>query len=231
MLKEIATKKNGETLMVVKGKVTALFAQKSGTKSDGGEWKRQDMTLTDASGKVNVKLWDREPFGQDRIGHEVMFSSTKNKHGWTGVKVKANDFGGKTTNEVSVTGSAFIGWDDDEQPAAETPEESGPEEEAPAPAPKAKAKPLTPESFIGDNVPYDCSPKPSKTEPWPASRENQLDDVRAEMEAFNRTYWLCYMAGDEFVTKLAAKGKEMSVEHFQAMVSTAFIHLQKKGMV
>ncbi len=90
---EIQTMDPDDIVKCIRGTIQTLWPRKSGT-GDKGPWSFQNGTLKDGSGIVKFTLSGRDELPVDDYkGKPVVFMANHgDKHGWTGVKVKANDY-------------------------------------------------------------------------------------------------------------------------------------------
>jgi hypothetical protein len=133
---------DGETVPSVKGTLTSVWPRKAGTNSNG-DWSFQNVELTDPTGKIKLKLKDREELPKKMKGRMVYVSCIQSdKHGLTGVKRKEEEYqkDGKTVQEsiLWITGTADIS---EEQPAGgEAKEPAAPAQPAPETDPVKAAR-------------------------------------------------------------------------------------------
>lgn len=129
----------GEIVPCIKGTLISLFAQKTGISAAGDPWSLQNGEVQDSTGKMRVTFSSREPLPDSLKGEEIILESKTTKFGLQGVKVKENNFKGKTTIELHITPSAIITF-----PNATAPTNTDiPEQKQSQPMTKAPEKPMT----------------------------------------------------------------------------------------
>lgn len=110
---DIQTMDPDDIVKCIRGKIETLWPRKAGQK-DNKPWSFQNGTLRDGSGVVKFTLSGRDELPVNEFkGKTVVFMANHgDKHGWTGLKVKENDYAddhpkfGKLL--LWVTGSAEI---------------------------------------------------------------------------------------------------------------------------
>ncbi len=140
----------------VKVKIKNVYKQKNGTKKNGDKWTLQDVVGTDGNNDIAVKIWDLE-IPLSAKGKWFYLLSTKGTKGWSGVKVKDEEYDDKDGKHVvkrvlNVTASAEILSSDEfdgresrpssgREPDERLPDEPKEETDFPVPPPKPKPAP------------------------------------------------------------------------------------------
>jgi hypothetical protein len=105
---ELAAMEDGEPIMAVRGVLTKVYPPFEGD-NDNGHWSFQKAMFKDKTGTAQVKFKD-QPDRRHYQGKEVLLQCIKTEKGsFTGVKVKDDEYQGKTTRLIWVTPSADIG--------------------------------------------------------------------------------------------------------------------------
>lgn len=116
-------------IQCIRGKIAKTFPRKQGTNAKG-EWSLESFMLSDGNIEVKVTLKDRDPLDRKLAMRDVAIMSNHGNKGWTGVKVKDDDYSGKTEKIVWVTGTGIIEAADAAPNAAE---EDQPQSDEPPP--------------------------------------------------------------------------------------------------
>lgn len=111
-VRELKSHADEQQVLCVRGTVTKLYDRKSG---DGakGPWSFQNFTLKDGEDLFPVTLNNRDALPKNYKDKLVQISCRQGDKGWTGVKVKLNEYDNKDGDKVStltlwVTKSAEI---------------------------------------------------------------------------------------------------------------------------
>lgn len=97
-----------ELIRCFKGTVKAQFKRSAGTDDQGRDWSFENLAVKDKDGhEITVVLANREPVGNVK-GKLISFCAHEGSKGWSGVYAIDNEYNGKTTRQIRVTGSAEI---------------------------------------------------------------------------------------------------------------------------
>lgn len=223
---------HGETIPSIKGRIAEINRLNKGT-NDKGEWSIQNITLTDPSGAVKVKLLNRDELPMNWKGRTVYMFCHEGDKGMTGLKAKDDDYRGKVTRIVSVTPTAHIEEADSQN------EQSHPDPDPAATSrmqrnePPRQNPPPTPQQ---PNQRQTTPPAPSQpAQPPPqnghATNGNGIGDVKKHLNRMANLYICCLEAG-QYVKHQWKQGHEvdMSDDQFQACVSSMFIQASRENL-
>jgi len=237
-LPEIAVLTAGEVIPSVRGIVTDIYDQNSGTNATGA-WSIQNMFLEGQGQRIKVKLLNRAPMDKDIKGQAVLIYCKDGAKGLSGVYAEDDEYPKGTVNRIlKVTPSATIESADGEvgaghvrTPAAlvrGTTEDDAPFPDDEVPPPKAtlvrpapKAKPT----------------KPPVTPPTHTA-EGHGEAVRKAAHEIAQDYYRVMDVVDELRTAWDDKHSErqggrvrrpMTAEHFQAACASVWIRMGQIG--
>lgn len=204
-IKELAVLTLGETVPSVRGKLTAIYDRKTG-QGQNGEWSLQNCELTDSTGKIKVKLDDRDALPKDWRGREVYISCNNGDKGLTGIKIKEETYKGNTSRILSVTESAHL----DDAAAQEPPQD----EPAPAKAPKA--------------APTQAAPAQAKPVNGNGNGNGGKESIKAYLNRQANLYLHCMEAAKYVVDTFDNLHPDsISPDHFQGVCSCLFIQASR----
>lgn len=215
-IKEILGLEAGEAIPAVRGRLKAIFEQKTGTNTNG-EWALQNGTLTDGTAEVKITFKDRAAIPMSWRGRELLLQCVSGDKGLTGVKAKDDDYKGKVTRIIYVTPSATV-EELEAGPAADQP---------PAPAQPSSL------SSEAESMPWDkrTDPKPPPPPPEPPPHQaapspkatTGAQDVKRQLNRTANLYLDCLLAGSYVREQWGITGHTMTDEQFQSCVSSLFI--------
>lgn len=107
-LSDIAAMAADTIVQCVRGKVTGLFKRITGQKKDGAAYSFENGTISGDGVEVRFTLNNCEPLDKNLKGKVVLICCNHGKHGWTGVKVKDDDYDGKTRKILWITPSGKV---------------------------------------------------------------------------------------------------------------------------
>lgn len=221
-LKEALAYDKGEIIPSVRGKLTALYDRNSGT-NDRGEWSIQNAELTDATGKIKLKITDRDALPKEWKGREVVLSCNDGNKGLTGLKADDDTYKGKTSKIIKVTPSAHI----DLAQADSAHENSG------EPEPESdRSNGFRPESNGIRTSPNGIREKSNGSQKTPNGSHFDVARVRITLSQAANLY-LHSMLAASYVrdTYESVTGQPMCDEHFQATCASLFIKADREGLL
>lgn len=200
----------------VRGIVTDVFDQTSGT-NEHGDWKIQNIWIKEGESKIKVKVTDREALPKSLKGHGVVITCKEGDKGLTGMKVKEDNYRGKSSIILSVTPTATIEWDGMGNGHAQAPS-TEPAPHTPPPTPPPAQMPPT------------ANP-PGNTAPSNGATNGNKVSVQAKKRA--RDYFRVMEAAHELRLAWNAAHADfpMTAEQYQAAVGTLYITLQRDGVI
>lgn len=208
---DVCALEDGETVPSVRGRLTAIYDRKSG-QNDRGAYSFQNAELDDGSGKIKVKLKDRDALLPVWKGKLVVISCNESKTGLTGVKAADDEYKGKISRILWVTPSAHIDLAeaDNQQAPAEPTRQSAPASQ-PAKAPNGNGHAPAPATGHA----------PGNGQPTVRQRLNRLANL-----------YLASLDAGMYVARTFEEqaGEPMSGEHFQACVSSLFIQATRENL-
>lgn len=142
----------GELVTYTHGRVTKIDKWMDGAKSDGSgeKWSFQKLTISDGKNNVMVKVWDRDALPKEWIGKELYcFSTMGGNNRLGGLKIKSDNYQGRTTKYVNCTPSAGL--------ELAAPAEAEGDQAASAPA---TAKPAQPQQRQAQPAQSESAPSP-----------------------------------------------------------------------
>jgi len=229
------------------GILTKVHAQKSG-QNDNGQWSLQVGTIKDKqSGEIMEVIFSGRPeVGRDFVNQELYASCQRGQRGYYGLKRKENTHNGKVTPQIWVFEGAEIAF----QPAQPQPQQGyqqpqpqppaqGYQQPQPQPQPPAQGyqQPPQPQPQTPQNqhppAQQGYQQPPAQQRPQQGSQDAEYQKwktaKRALVQAVNG-YDLCLKAAKSLREKhVAETGKDITDEHFQAMTSSLFINMDKRG--
>lgn len=138
---EIREMSTDTVIEVVKGKVATVYARKTGD-GENGPWSFENLELTNPAGeKMRVVLKNRDPFDKTMKGRTIAIMAFHGDRGWSGVYAADNDYKGKVTREIKVTGTAEIAVMDGVQNPSEQVADNRQANPEPSRAPQAQFSP------------------------------------------------------------------------------------------
>jgi len=205
---------SGETVPAVKGTIKQVFDQNKGTNSHG-DWKLQNIVLTDSAGEIKVKIADRDPIPGNWKGKLVCIECNDGGKGMTGIKAKDDEYRGKVTRILSVTPTAHITLVDANGGQAQQTQQPPVQQQSQPPA-------QTQQASANQTAPAN-----------PPATNGNGSAVSAAATQRSRDY---YRVMSAVQTMRQGWDKEhpqalMTDAHFQAACSTVFIQLQRDGVI
>ncbi len=201
-LEEIESLSNGEAIPSVEGKIVDVYERKHGENAYG-EWSFQDATISDGTTVAKIKAQNLHDLSELKGRSVVIECSQTKKHGLTGVSKLVEDYNNLHYHKIKLTGSCKIREKEDER----------------------------------DEIPgLPTISKPELPEPYVRS---PVDKAREEAMMCANGMLICLEAA-LYVAKAWQKKHEdgdvgtwniLSIEHFQAICSTFFIHLDRTGAI
>ncbi len=219
-IKEVLGLGSGEVVPAVKGTIKNVYDQNKGTNSHG-DWKLQNLMLTDSTGEIKVKVADRDPIPANWKGRVVCIECNDGGKGLTGIKAKDDEYRGKVSRILSVTPTAHMTLVEPGQAA----------QPAQQPAQPAQQQPQAPQQAQAAQT----QPAPQAAQP-PATNGNGNGAGKRVTEAATtraRDYYRVMDAVQVMRTSWDANHPHalMTDAHFQAACSTVFIQLQRDGVI
>src|SRR5208282_281616 len=97
-------------VMSIRGKLKTLYKQDENKPDDSREWTRQNGVIADKTGEIKFAIWNQAEFPVAQWkGREIEIRSVKGtKGGWHGVSKTTNEYLGKSSPQLSITGAAEI---------------------------------------------------------------------------------------------------------------------------
>jgi hypothetical protein len=247
---EVLQRGKGELVPSIQGKVTFVSDLFSGTNASG-EWRLQNLGLSDGLTEIKIKITDREMIPADWKGRQVALLCKEGAKGLTGLRVEEDSYKGHTRKILKVTPSAIIQLAEGvtapapvsaaaiiapvaPQPAAVVQSAQPSAATAPLPtvsregalpiAPAAAPQP-SPQPVPATLVPAPASP-PVVAE-TPIRPTNAADQALAHWAAL---YLRCMDAADWVQTERRRTSKaELTTDAYQACVSSLFIQATRMG--
>jgi hypothetical protein len=217
-MKEVGDLDDQMPIALVRGKVTQIFKAKRGPGDDGNPWSFQNLKLKDATGERKVVLKNRDDVPMDWRGKEIVIEGHHGEKGWSGIYASDNEYNGKTTREIKVTGSAGVFLASEVR-----------DSESSSQAPSQKAPPAAANGSKTASAPAVGSEQPDK-------RATQLQAIKAAKSKAARLANLFTIAIDAVEAIVVPHWNEaigsdtMSEDQHQAAISTLFIAMQRDGL-
>ncbi len=192
----------------ITGSVTGVYERKSGT-NNNGPWSFQDITLADGTGAVaRIKAVNYNDLSEYKGKTVTLECYKSSKHGLTGLKKLTEEYKGKTYHKIKMTETAKIIING----------ENGRAQEARVMDIRDKGQ----HGGAGD----------SHVELSPEETGNPIEIVfSGEIMRCCNAFYLIEGRMREEAEQSRLQGFETTPEHLQAKVSSAFIHLDRAGLV
>jgi len=204
-IKEILALDSGEVVPSITGKIAALYDWKSDEGEYGPYSVQSGMLTQDGQPPIRFSAWNFDNL-KSLKGKQVTISANKSeKHGLTGLVAVDNEFRGKVTRELKITGSATIEeteWGDAPRETQNDVKETG------------------------------TSPRLSNaaTKSDPEDADNGIIEARRHLMQSANLYVLCTHAVDKVIMPELLNSLKTN-EIFQAAVSTLYIEASRAGLV
>lgn len=227
-VKEILTLDSGETVPAVRGRLKAVYDQNKGVSkrldADGKPipWRLQNVVLVDDTGEIKVKLDDRDAVPMTWKGAAVLISCNEGQRGLTGMKAKNDEYRGKVSRILHVTGSAHMELVDGRTVQTAPPENA-----------------TTPPQGVQASGPS-STPPPPQNAPQGQSGAQHAPSTQGNGNTVSNAAVLrardYYRVMKAVQTMREGWDKEhtaakMTDAHFQAACSTVYIQLQRDGVI
>lgn len=206
-LNEISQLEDGELVMRVEGEITRVFDRKSGTKNDK-EWSIQNLILKDDSGEIRVGAWNHDDLSS-LSGKKVSITAHKSDKGFSGVYCELNDYKGKQSKQLRLTYTAKIERLDGQQSADSS---------------NAQSSSARPNASGGSRH-------------QPEHQNDSSATLEASLAQICNAQYLIFEAEKNKWENMALNGlvpeftSLVGNAHFQAECSSAFIKLDRAGVV
>lgn len=258
-INELLQMQPGTPVLVVSGTIDSIFEQNRG-ENTVGPWILQNIVIKDKTGKIKVKLTDRNEAIPTNARHKritIEAGQRQDGRGTCGLAVKMNKNKNKEELVLQVTDNAVITIDGGEPaantaPAPQTQQTHTQPQNTQAPAQQQQPAAQQPTKkkelpFAPDNPPPVTAPASNSTSApsnEPASHGPKVDPGQEEryQQAVNMAtvglakilngYWLALQAAAQVDRKFSELyGQHMPSSQFQACTSSMFIKMDRDGLI
>lgn len=241
-ISELLVMQHDMPVMAVSGVVDSVFERNTGTNAHG-DWAIQNIVIKDGKDKIKVKVTDREALPMTIRGLKIYLCCTNTNSGWQGLKVKEDTYKGKTNKILSCTSAAEISYPDGvvSSPAQQQPAQTQPAPQQQPPATtQQKQTTAAPQTKTADSAPPATqtivdAPKPKTAEELAADHfakeQKNVAAFRGEVGRVVNAFKLIIPGIEHLAKARADAGKALSPEQQSGMVMSAFIKLDRAGMV
>jgi hypothetical protein len=221
-----------EPVMIVRGTLTKVYQNRTGTNAHG-EWSIQGAMLKDSTGEIKIMFKDRQHVIPDTWrGREIVLESTNGSHGWKGLTAFDDVYNGKTTRVLKVTGTASVGLADESgQDDTPPPQQQRKQAPAPAPAPARRQQDAPPQQQQQrqEPPPQRQQQQPPNAEDAAAKAAHDLKEVKRRIVQDANLYAQCFGAVVSIIApQMSAHGLDIDPIGAQKITTVLFIQAQRR---
>ena len=238
-LNEIVAMQAGVALEAVGGTVTGITPYKTGTHEKYGPWSIQNITVTDGTNKVKVKVCNHPEVTAEWMNHRLYFIAGQGKKGGTvGLKTDLDTYKGTSTLIENINENGTMSGD---PPVASSQQSLPPPPQSGASTPSQPPRRMNPP---GDPLPGNDDPPDSAGASAQAAQvarppvpSGPIDPRRAWAKADKLLLRLvrcrvrCEQARDRVVHILEGMGIHTSADHAEKIASWLSIEATRGGII